>query len=205
MIVCDVDICNLALDHLNQQNITSLEENTKAAKMPGQVRQDVKEISLMSSQYKFKMLSTMNVTDNLNQSSYSESAPTVLSAKQGYTLNQNKANKNLDNISTDGEAKIADIVSDTLNGVVFKNLSTYLTDNVFDYDTLSGDFQNNGFLYADIYAQINGKRIELNSFMQVSNMFGKFIITYQGEGEIVQFVVTHSGCTTYVFSGEVVE
>ena len=32
MIVSDVNICNLALDHLNQKNITSLEENTKESK-----------------------------------------------------------------------------------------------------------------------------------------------------------------------------
>ncbi len=32
MIESDVNICNLALDHLNQQNITSLDENTKASK-----------------------------------------------------------------------------------------------------------------------------------------------------------------------------
>lgn len=32
MIIADIDICNMALDHLNQENITSLDEGTKAAK-----------------------------------------------------------------------------------------------------------------------------------------------------------------------------
>ena len=32
MINSDVQICNLALDHLNQNNITSMDENTKASK-----------------------------------------------------------------------------------------------------------------------------------------------------------------------------
>lgn len=32
MITSDVNICNLALDHLNQKNITSLDENTKESK-----------------------------------------------------------------------------------------------------------------------------------------------------------------------------
>ncbi len=32
MITADVDICNLALDHLSQANITSLEEGTKSSK-----------------------------------------------------------------------------------------------------------------------------------------------------------------------------
>lgn len=32
MIISDVNICNLALDHLNQHNITSLDENTKESK-----------------------------------------------------------------------------------------------------------------------------------------------------------------------------
>ena len=33
MIISDVDICNMALDHLNQRDITSLDENTKQAKI----------------------------------------------------------------------------------------------------------------------------------------------------------------------------
>ncbi len=32
MIVSDINICNLALDHLNQKNITSFDENTKESK-----------------------------------------------------------------------------------------------------------------------------------------------------------------------------
>lgn len=32
MIISDVDICNLALDHLNQANITSLDEGSKSSK-----------------------------------------------------------------------------------------------------------------------------------------------------------------------------
>lgn len=101
--------------------------------------------------------------------------------------------------------EVNDKINNKLNDVVFKNLSDYLTNDAFDYSKLTEDFQNGGFLYADTYVEINGKGIQRNSFMQVSNMFGKFIIMYQGEGEMLQFVVTSSGCTTYVFSGEVVE
>lgn len=88
--------------------------------------------------------------------------------------------------------------------VVLGNLSEYSDGSSFDYDLLLEDYQQGGFLYAYIPLNINGKRVQRNSFLQVSNSFGTFVITAFNVGNILQFIVQSSGVTVYVFEGEVV-